>query len=308
MSMPPLRAAGNGARYSEEEERLIAARYLPVEIRGSWDATKRRTVPDDHVIALQFNGADGTQHVSDIASVDPWDIVRGRPVRKLKARPRALNRISWIWTESLLPDRESRPTAEQLIGAESFNYESRFLLVAEFDPDIIAVASQPFKLRAKGRPCHGHVPDYLVIRRGRPAGAVDVRPEGRIDDNSQEVFDDTASAVAAAGWEHCVWTELTGAVFDNLSWLSRARSRRSVHLPTAQLAVRLLDSDCYVTLEEKLLDRHAPPLFVRPAIDHAIWTGQIRIDMTAPLDAGTLLYPPAPDRFAAAGGPTWSDQ
>jgi hypothetical protein len=276
------------------EERVIAGRYCPAELRGDWAEPDKRVVPMGTLAHLQLKDAPGVLRDAPIPGVSSSEILSAQPIRRLKSRRRAPGRVGWVWSGTLVPRTDRKAAAEHLIGAESFNFEARYLLAAEFDPAIVAVVSQPFRLRCPGRPAHGHVPDYFVVRADGAGGVVDVRPSEQLDEQTRAIFSDTAAVVAAAGWGHCVWSELSTTLAENLSWFSRVRDASDVHQPTVELAVQLLDGDCYLTLEEKLLAAGAPPLLIRPAIDHAVWHGRIRLDMTAPVDVGTLLYAAAP--------------
>jgi hypothetical protein len=66
-------------------------------------------------------------------------------------------------------------------------YESRLelarLLIADFDADVVAIAAQPFLVKARigGRACR-HVPDIFLVRADQSAHLVNVKPAGQLAD------------------------------------------------------------------------------------------------------------------------------
>jgi hypothetical protein len=89
------------------------------------------------------------------------------------------------------------------VGFESW-LERDHLMLMDFDPDVVAVSSQPFWLRwadGRGR-SRRHAPDFFARRADGSAVVVDVRPEERVPAKDAEVFAVTAQACEAAGWEY----------------------------------------------------------------------------------------------------------
>lgn len=99
-----------------------------------------------------------------------------------------------------LPDRSSardcggrhgalavRPTIPVITGRVTTGghviYESRLelarLLLADFDPDVIAIAARPFLLRAGERPGAPSRADFLLIRADQTVRVVNVKPAAR---------------------------------------------------------------------------------------------------------------------------------
>ena len=57
------------------------------------------------------------------------------------------------------------------------------LLLADFDPDVVAIAAQPFLLSAAvGGRVRRHVPDFLLVRTNRTVQVVNVKPAARLAD------------------------------------------------------------------------------------------------------------------------------
>jgi hypothetical protein len=108
-------------------------------------------------------------------------------------------------------------------------YESRLelarLLLADFDPDVTAIAAQPFLLRARisGR-VRRHVPDFLLVHADQTVQVVNVKPAARMADPA------VAQALAwpgelfeVRGWGHEVWTGADPVLLANVRFLAGYR-------------------------------------------------------------------------------------
>jgi len=95
-------------------------------------------------------------------------------------------------------------------------YESRLelgrLLLADFDPDVVGIAAQPFLM------CDGerrHVPDFLLFRADQSVLIVNVKPADRLDDaRVAEALGWAGRVFAERGWEHEVWSGAEAALSD----------------------------------------------------------------------------------------------
>jgi hypothetical protein len=86
-------------------------------------------------------------------------------------------------------------TTASHVGFESW-LERDHLMLMDFDPDVVAVSSQPFWLRwsdGTGR-SRRHAPDFFARRADGTAVVVDVRPDDRVPAKDAEVFAVTAQA------------------------------------------------------------------------------------------------------------------
>src|SRR5258708_40368134 len=74
-------------------------------------------------------------------------------------------------------------------------------MLLDFDPDVIAVSSQPFCLTWADRPrARRHVPDFFARLADGSALGIDVRPDELIGPDDAEGFAATQRACAAGGW------------------------------------------------------------------------------------------------------------
>jgi len=117
-------------------------------------------------------------------------------------------------------------TTGEHVGFESW-VERDTVMLLDFDPDVVAVSSQPFWLRWAGQPrARRHVPDFFARLADGSAVVIDVRPDDLIGASDAEVFAATRRACAAVGWGYRR-VGVAGAVLAaNVRWLSGFRHRR----------------------------------------------------------------------------------
>ncbi|GAB4075369.1 hypothetical protein GCM10028781_01320 [Nostocoides australiense] len=74
-------------------------------------------------------------------------------------------------------------------------------MLADFDPDVTAVASQPFGVTGRdGGVVRRHVPDYLLLRKGGVVEVVDVKSAEHLErPEVVEVFEWTSRLMVAKG-------------------------------------------------------------------------------------------------------------
>ena len=108
-------------------------------------------------------------------------------------------------------------------------YESRLelarLLLADFDPDVTAIAAQPFLLRAQvsGR-VRRHVPDFLLVHADRTVQVVNVKPAARLADPAvAEALAWPGELFEARGWGHEIWTGADPVLLANVRFLAGYR-------------------------------------------------------------------------------------
>lgn len=197
-------------------------------------------------------------------------------------------------------------TVRSHVGFESF-LERDFLLSADYDRDVVGVASQPFAFlwprRTDG--ARGHVPDFFVRLRDGTGRVVDVKPAGRVR-SAERQFGLTREACEAAGWDYEVFTGLTEPRASNLRWLAGYRQDRFA--PDGTAAAVLVDSFAPETSLTGGVRRAAKVLGTDEGIVHAhvlhlLFTGALAIDLDAPLTQDTLLSPVGASAAASAWEP-----
>ncbi|HEX8509288.1 MAG TPA: TnsA-like heteromeric transposase endonuclease subunit, partial [Propionibacteriaceae bacterium] len=118
-------------------------------------------------VDVRFLDGSGTPVSSPLGKVDAAAVVRGRPVRPFPSYRGQRNYPGWLWTA----------TTGSLVAYESLLERDR-LWLADFDPTVRWIASQPFWLTTReGSASHRHVPDFLVEHVDGGYTVVDVKPE-----------------------------------------------------------------------------------------------------------------------------------
>ncbi len=179
-------------------------------------------------------------------------------------------------------------TTGEHVGFESW-VERDAVMLLDFDPDVIAVSSQPFCLTWADRPrARRHVPDFFARLADGSALVIDVRPDELIGPDDAEVFAATQRACAAVGWGYRRVGVVDAVLAANVRWLSGFRHRRCVNaLAGRELVRRVAAGPMTVTgLVAFAGDRVA----VLPTLYHLLWRGVLDADLTAaPLSGRTVV-------------------
>ncbi|MDJ0347550.1 TnsA-like heteromeric transposase endonuclease subunit [Streptomyces sp. H10-C2] len=172
-------------------------------------------------------------------------------------------------------------TVRDHVGYESWLERDRLVLL-DRDPQVTAIASQPFWLHwHDGVRKRRHAPDYFVRLADGRARVVDVRAQDDMDEDTRESFTATERACGAVGWEFA-WVGRPEPVFmANVRWLSRYRRLRCGR--PAAVADRLLE----VFGEPEGLWEGAglvgDRLQVLPVLFHLLWSGALGTDLVGGL-------------------------
>jgi len=179
-------------------------------------------------------------------------------------------------------------TTGEHVGFESW-VERDAVMLLDFDPDVVAVSSQPFRLTWAGRPgTRWHVPDFFARLADGSAVVIDVRPDELVGADDAEVFAATRRACAAVGWGYRRVGVVDAVLAANVRWLSGFRHRRCVNAPAGGELMRHAAAGP-VTVAG-LVARAGDRLAVLPALYHLLWRGVLAADLTAaPLSGRTVV-------------------
>jgi hypothetical protein len=178
-------------------------------------------------------------------------------------------------------------TTGEHVGFESW-LERDHVMLLDFDPLVVGVASQPFWLSwpVAGRR-RRHVPDYFVRLSDGRGLVVDVRPDGRIEPTDAEAFAMTGAACESVGWQYSRVGAIEPVLAANLRWLAAYRHHRCrdrAHagaLSEVFAEPRPLDEGV-----ELVGDR----LGVLPTLFHLLWAGILTADLaSSPLSGTTMV-------------------
>jgi hypothetical protein len=174
-------------------------------------------------------------------------------------------------------------------------YESRLelarLLLADYAPDVVAIAAQPFLLRAQaGGRARRHVPDFLLLHAGQTVRVVNVKPAARLADPAiAEALAWPGELFEARGWGHEIWTGAEPVFLANVRFL--AGYRRPGMPPDAVTdATRdeIRPGECLGGLLDRLEGAWPRPL-AKAAVLRLLWQRRASTDLSRPLDAGSVL-------------------
>jgi hypothetical protein len=181
-------------------------------------------------------------------------------------------------------------TNYRMVAYESW-LERDHLMMMDFAPTVIGIASQPFRIDfTLSDSRRWHVPDFFARRQDGSALVVDVRPDNRIRDRDREVFEATDLLCQRLGWTYKRVGGLPRVYLANLKWLSGYRHPRCL-IPDTSAAITGYLSD---TPGPQALGQVAAavgdPLITLPTLFHLMWRGAIGAELhDAPLGPCSIL-------------------
>lgn len=170
--------------------------------------------------------------------------------------------------------------------------ESRFLVWADWEPDVIGVSSQPLAiLWPRGGSRKSHVPDYFIREANGAGTVIDVRPLDRVE-KDRDQFEATRDLCREVGWGYRVWTGLDRFEMDGIAFVSGYRFARCA--PSPEVREALLEVyGSPIPLEEGLrwVGHRAgvEQNVVLTGLYHLVWAHELAMDMSAPLSLRTLV-------------------
>jgi TnsA-like endonuclease N terminal len=163
---------------------------------------------------VRYRDAAGTIRHSELTGVRAAVLATGRPWRTFRSRRGQLHYSGWYWSS----------TVKRLVAYES-RLELVRLLLADFDPGVVEIAAQPFRIEGqRDRRPRAHVPDFLLIRRDGSAIVVNVKPADRLSHGRvAESLAWAGELFADRGWHHEVWSAEQPARMANIRFLAGSR-------------------------------------------------------------------------------------
>jgi len=158
-------------------------------------------------VEFRYTPREGEDVVTALARARAQDVVQGEPVRSFGSHAGMGHYPGWWWSA----------TAQDHVGYESLLERDR-LMLADFDPAVTAIASQPFGISGRDGDCvRRHVPDYLLVGPGNVT-VVDVKPFEQLRrPEVAAVLSWTGRLMAARGWRYEVWSGRRGDAVDECS-------------------------------------------------------------------------------------------
>ncbi|HET9966638.1 MAG TPA: TnsA-like heteromeric transposase endonuclease subunit [Streptosporangiaceae bacterium] len=216
--------------------------------------------------------------MADLALVQVGQLVAGRPWRVFRWRQGQAHYSGWYW---------SATTGGHVV------YESRLelarLLMADFDPQVTAIAAQPFLVAAPSRGrTRRHVPDFLLIGRDGGVRVVNVKPAVQLEvPKVAEALAWAGEVFAARGWQHEIWSGTAPVLLANVRFLAGYRYADRVDATLVAAIMQQVPGAASIgELEDAWPGRAGE---ARAAVLHLVWQGVFRTDLSVPLSAATRL-------------------
>lgn len=174
-------------------------------------------------------------------------------------------------------------------------YESRLelarLLIADFDKDVVAIAAQPFLLKARiGGRVRRHVPDIFLVRADQSAQLVNVKPARELaDPKVAEALDWPGRLARAHGWAYEIWSGEDPLYLANLRFLAGYRRPWLVADSLAgEVLAGIRPGDTFASLTHRAGRDHRPGA-VKAAALQLLWDQRLTTDLRRRLDADSPL-------------------
>jgi hypothetical protein len=228
-------------------------------------------------VEVRFVDEGGLSVTTSLGGVDGRVVVRGRPVRSFPTYPGQRNYPGWLWTS----------TTGGLVGYESLLERDR-LWLADFDPSVRWIASQPFWMSGRDGACiRRHVPGFLLDT-AKGLVVVDVKPaELLVEPVVADVLDWCGRLCAGKGWTYEVWSGDDPVRLRNVRFLAAGRRGWADDDPALGKVAEAAAPGMTLAQLEKLSG--LPPSEARATVLALLWSGRCRVDLTKPLGAASVL-------------------
>ncbi|MGW5152448.1 TnsA-like heteromeric transposase endonuclease subunit [Rhodococcus koreensis] len=226
-------------------------------------------------VEVRYVRDNGSAVATTVAAVDPHQVVRGRPVRRVRSHHHRPHYAGFFWSAT---------------NSGHIAYESRLeldrLWMADFAPEVRRIAAQPMWLSGPdGATTRKHVPDLLLKDADGGFTVIDVKPaEFAKRDEVMRVFAWTAQVCATRGWTYEVWSGENPIVLTNVRTIGAAR-RIELICPAALAAVESV-ARAGMAIEEVVA---AAGENCRPAVLAKLWSGVWTVDLSVPLSGRSVL-------------------
>lgn len=230
---------------------------------------------------VEYVGADGNVRCEPLEACAGVRFEHVSAVRSFRFARGMTSFAGWWWFAA----------SGEHVGYESW-LERDHVMLMDFDPSVLAVASQPFWLSwHDGRRLRRHAPDFFARRSDGTVVVVDVRPDDRIPQRDAETFAVTEQACARVGWDFARVGVPQTVLAANVRWLSRYRHPRCVGRPGSGLDARLERAFAVETPLLSGVQTVGDRLEVLPVLFHLLWQGRLVAGQfaSAPLAASTLV-------------------
>lgn len=187
-----------------------------------------------------------------------------------------------------MPGEVFSSTNGDFVGYESL-LERDWILVKDFDPDVVRILEQPFEIRFwDGSKERLHVPDLLVEKSGGEFAVCDVRSGTRLDEQFERQAQATLIACSRSEWAYEVLIEPDPLFIANITWLAGYRQPCNSETEDVQRILASMkngSSTIKATLASCL-----EPVLAMPILMQFMWRGIVGVDLYSKLDEESEIW------------------
>jgi hypothetical protein len=220
-----------------------------------------------------------------------------RPLRDVRAR-QVVEAVPWRGTRGARGQAHYPGSCWSSTASSHVIYESRLelarLLVAGFVLAVVAIAAQPFWLRARadGR-VRRHVPDFFLLRADQSAVVINVKPAAQLaDPEVTGALDWPGRLVRDHGWGYEIWAGADPVYLANLRFLAGYRRPWLVPDQTADAVLTAFRPGDTVGVLAGRAGPDCQPGDARAAILRLLWEQRLVTDLHRRLDGDSVLEAP----------------
>lgn len=187
----------------------------------------------------------------------------------------------------------SSRTVGDLIACES-QHERRFAILADWNVDVVHIASQPFTIDfPPGHELDSHTPDFVLISADGVVVIVDVKwPSDAMKTEVLERHATVKRVLAQAGMQHAVWADSPRVFTENLANFAAARVPDDL---MRDLALKLIGSYrpgiTVAAILNAVAEVHRVPTSTSLVVlRRLLWDHQFAIDMSTPFSREAQLW------------------
>jgi hypothetical protein len=226
-----------------------------------------------HAVTAKYKDHAGQVVETCWAEMDYRTVVAGRPWRT----------FPWYLGQRNYSGRYWSATERTLVGYESLLELSR-LILADFDPAVKRIASQPFHLVIrKSGVQRRRTPDYLLVRDGKPV-VVDVKTSKDLaKEDVIRLLELTREVVQLRGWDYEIACEPEKVFFANVRFLAGYR-RDWLFAPDVLAEIRSAVAREPQQRICDVIERVGRPKAIAVAgLMHLLWRHELRVDLAKAL-------------------------
>ena len=164
-------------------------------------------------------------------------------------------------------------TTSAHVGFESW-LERDQLMMLDFDPAVLGVVSQPFRLswRDEAGARRRHVPDYFARLADGSGLVVDVRADDRVEERDAAAFEVTRQACEQVGWRFRRVGAVGPTLLANVRWLAGYRHPRHARIVGLDAAEEVFGAGMPLGEGARRL---GDPVRMLPGLYHWLWCARL---------------------------------